>query len=316
MNRNAHDSPMPTTWRIGPQREMNLSQARIIGILNVTPDSFSDGGQFASVEAAVEHATRLVAEGADMIDIGGESTRPGASRIAVIEQLRRVIPVVESIRRHSAVAISIDTTRHDVAEAALNAGADVINDVSAGREEPRMIELAAERGCGLILMHRIAPPDADQYSTAYTSERIEGDVAAIVGAFLAERRRAAVAVGVDPKSIVLDPGLGFGKTVSQNFQLVARFSELMKLGSPLLSAASRKSFIGKASGVESPPCRINGSLAVTVAHALAGVRLFRVHDVAAHRQALGVAAAIASARSCAGHAGGASDVEPLAAAAT
>ena len=314
----------PTMWRFGCKREMDLSQPRIIGILNVTPDSFSDGGRFADPAAAAEHALRLAAEGADMIDIGGESTRPGASRIAVIEQMRRVIPVIETLRKHSDVPISVDTTRHDVAEAALDAGADVINDVSAGREEPRMIELAAERGCGLILMHRLAPPDQDQLSTAYAADRIEGDVVAVVRRFLAERRDSAAAMGVDPDSIVLDPGLGFGKSVAQNFQLVARFGELMSLGQPLLSAASRKSFIGKASSVESPACRVNGSIAVTVAHALVGVRLFRVHDVAAHRQALGVAAAIVSPHlqgasnqaSRADLAGGAAGVESFAAVTT
>lgn len=230
--------------------------------------------------------------GADIIDIGGESTRPGASRIDATEQITRVVPVIESLRATSNCIISIDTTLADVAEAALDAGADIINDVAAGSEDNRIFKLAAQRDCGLILMHRLRPPDADSFSDQYDTPPQYDDVVATVREYLCRAADRAVAAGVDHRAIVLDPGLGFGKTVEQNFELIRRVSELLDTGCPVLCAASRKSFIGRASGRSDPPGRVHGSVAVAAAMYLGGVRLFRVHDVAAHREAMSVAAAI------------------------
>jgi len=285
-----HDVPI---WKIGAQHELMLDQPWLMGILNVTPDSFSDGGLFYKPARAVGRALRMINEGAAIIDVGGESTRPGAQRIGAAEQIDRTAPVIEELRRHADVIVSIDTTRSAVAEAALDAGAHIVNDVSAGREDDAMLPLAAARGCGIVLMHRLRPPPADSYSDRYDEAPAYGDVVRDVADFLRERAEAAIAAGVGHDAIVLDPGLGFGKSVEQNFELIARTGELVETGYPVLSGASRKSFIGKASAVEAPLQRLHGSIAVSVAHWLAGVRLFRVHDVAAHAQALAVARAIA-----------------------
>ncbi|MHC5005365.1 MAG: dihydropteroate synthase [Planctomycetota bacterium] len=241
---------------------------------------------------AVEHAMRLVEAGADVIDVGGESTRPGAERVDPDEQIGRTAPVIEAVRRRTDVAISIDTTRAAVAAAALDAGAEIVNDVSAAREDPDLTGLVARRGCGLILMHRAAPPEQDSYSDRYDRPPEYADVTGEVAAFLADRLAAVVTTGVAPDRVALDPGLGFGKTVEQNYRLIAETGRLLDLGRPLLSAASRKSFIGARAGVAEPDRRDAASVAVSVAHWLAGVRLFRVHDVAMHREALLVAAAI------------------------
>lgn len=280
-------------WNVGSNRIVTLDRPVLMGILNVTPDSFSDGGRFDSVESATQRAMEMIEQGASIIDVGGESTRPGAERIAVDEQLHRTVDVIKSIRAQSDVSISIDTTRYAVAEAALDAGADIINDQSAGREDPEMFALAMARQCGLILMHRLRPPDVDQFSDQYQREPRYDDVVVTVRDFLDERLRAALDAGVEREAIVLDPGLGFGKTVEQNYELIRRTDELLALGRPVLSAASRKSFIGKVTGVTEPAQRVIGSTAVSVAHYLTGVRLFRVHDVAAHAEALAVAAAMA-----------------------
>jgi dihydropteroate synthase len=202
--------------------------------------------------------------------------------------------VIEAIRRESDAIVSIDTTRAGVAAAALDAGAAIVNDVSAGMEDPAMLELVADRGCGLVLMHRLAPPDQDVYSHEYRTEPGYDDVTAVVVSFLRERLEAAMTRGVDREAVVLDPGLGFGKSVEQNYRLVRETPALLELGRPLLSAASRKSFVGVRAGVDEPAERDAASLAVTVAHWLAGVRLFRVHHVRMHRQALLVAESIAS----------------------
>ena len=283
------------TWQIGPDRELSLDRPRLIGVLNLTPDSFSDGGAYPDAAAAIEHGLGLVEQGACMLDVGGESVRPGAKRVAPTEQIARTSPVIEGLRRQSDVPISIDTTSGAVAERALDAGADVINDVSAGTEDGRILTLAAERRCGLILMHRLVPPEADAYSDRYEREPVYGDVMAEVRAVLMDRCEDARSRGVGRSAIAIDPGLGFGKTVEQNYQLIRRTGELVETGYPVLSAASRKSFVGAASGVAEPSRRDTGSTAVSVVHWLAGVRLFRVHDVAAHREALAVAAAVGSA---------------------
>ena len=263
-----------------------------MGVLNVTPDSFSDGGAYQDPAAAIEYGLAMVEQGACIIDVGGESTRPGAQRVPHGEQIARTVPVIEQLRPRSDVLISIDTTLSLVAAAALDAGADIVNDVAAGTEDERMGVLAAERGCGLVLMHRLVPPEADTYSDQYDRPPDYGDVVTDVRAYLEARCRAAVVCGVDPSAIVIDPGLGFGKTVEQNYELIRRAGELTGTGYPVLSAASRKSFVGAVTGVTEPGRRVIGSTAVSVIHWLAGVRLFRVHDVAAHREALAVAAGV------------------------
>jgi dihydropteroate synthase len=280
------------SWLIAPGRALTLDQPRILGVLNVTPDSFSDGGRHRGVDEALAHALRMIDEGASIIDVGGESTRPGAARVPAAEQIDRTALVIEAIAARSTVPISIDTTSSEVAAAALDAGASIINDVSAGRDDDRMLPLAGSRGCGLILMHRLFPPGEDRYSDRYEKPAEYGDVVADVRAFLMLRVASAIDAGVEARAIVIDPGRGFGKSVAQNYELIARIGELVATGHHVLSAASRKSFIGAVSGVEQPADRVAGSVAISVAHWLAGVRLFRVHDVAAHREALAVAAAI------------------------
>lgn len=269
-----------------------LDRPRMTGILNVTPDSFSDGGQFMDLERATAHAHKLIDEGADVIDVGGESTRPGARAIPAEEQLRRTLAVIRRLRAQRDIVLSIDTTCAEVADAALHDGANIVNDVSAGTNDPRMAEVVSRHRAGTILMHRLKQPERDSYSDRYDAPPEYADVVATVKAFLADRAREAEAAGIARESIVLDPGLGFGKTVEQNYELIARIGELGALGYPVLSAASRKSFIGRVSQEDEPRRRVAGSLAVTTAHVLAGVRLFRVHDVAAHRQAAAVAFAI------------------------
>ncbi len=286
-----------TTWRIAADRELLLDQPRLIGILNVTPDSFSDGGQFADDAEAVEHALAMIEAGACIIDIGGESTRPGATRIGAAEQCHRVIPVIEALRSQSDVLISIDTTLADVARPALDAGANIINDVSAAREDATMLALAARSKCGLILMHRLHAPAQDNYSDQYDAppEYDNENVTATVREFLVHAAERARSAGVDPANICIDPGLGFGKTVAQNYELLSAAEIFLCTGFPVLCAASRKSFIGAASGITDPALRVHGSVAIAVAQYLAGVRLFRVHDVAAHQQALAIASAIPTA---------------------
>lgn len=270
-----------------------------MAILNVTPDSFYDGGRLASPGAALDAAARAVEEGADILDVGGESTRPGAQRIDADEQIARIVPIIRAVRSApsplSTAPISVDTTLAPVARAALDAGADAINDVSAGTEDPDLLPLAAERGAGLVLMHRLLPPDRDRYSDRYDRPPEYRDVVADVRAFLAERVAAALAVGCDLRSILIDPGLGFGKTVEQNLELIRRTRELTVLplpgGSarlPVLSALSRKSFVGRAAGMgESAPAdRLAPTLALSAVHLSAGASIFRVHDVREHARAL------------------------------
>jgi dihydropteroate synthase len=279
-------------WKLGSDKALLLDRPRILAILNLTPDSFSDGGRYPGIAAAVEAAAKAVEAGADMLDIGGESTRPGAARVAAEVQIERTIPVIEAIRAAGGplaqVPISIDTTLSRVAQNALDAGANAINDVSAGLEDPDVFPLAAARGSGLILMHRLSPPERDSYSDRYTQPPAYGEVVGEVGAFLGARAQVAIDAGVAPEAIVVDPGLGFGKTVEQNLELVRRTGELCRLGFPVVSAASRKSFVAAASGVQGQPIseRLSGSLALSVMHLFMGAIIFRVHDVAAQAQAL------------------------------
>ncbi|WP_242355507.1 MULTISPECIES: dihydropteroate synthase [unclassified Anaeromyxobacter] len=257
----------------------------LMGIVNATPDSFSDGGRFLDPDLAVAHAFRLAEEGADLVDLGGESTRPGAPPVPADEEQRRVVPVVAALRaRGFALPISVDTTKATVARAALEAGADLVNDVS-GLADPALARVVAEAGVPVVLMHTRGTP-ADMQSRARY-----GDVAAEVRAELALVLRRAEAAGVDPEHTILDPGIGFAKTPEHNLELLARVAELRALGRPLLVGPSRKSFIGKAAGAPVED-RLPGTLAAVTAAVLAGVEWLRVHDVAPARQAARVAAAI------------------------
>lgn len=284
----------PVEWRLGT-RPVRLPA--VMGILNITPDSFSDGGSYAGVAEAVARARAMVEEGAAIIDVGGESTRPGAERVGPAEQIARVVPVIEGIRKAGVrAAITVDTTLAAVAEAALRAasgaGADGINDVSAGEEDPGVLALAARAGCGLVLMHRLRPPGRDRYSDGYGAERpVYGDVVSEVKGYLERRARAAEAAGVARAAIVVDPGLGFGKTVEQNLELIERTGEIAALGYPVLSGLSRKSFVGRAvlQRDSAPGERVGASVELSVRHARAGALVFRVHDVREHIGALGAA---------------------------
>lgn len=277
-------------WKLA-RCEIALDRPRILGILNVTPDSFADGGRYSDLAAAEIAALDMARQGADAIDIGGESTRPGSEPVDAEEQIRRVVPVVERLRRVGLrIPVTVDTTLAAVAAAALDAGANGVNDVSAGRDDPAMFAVVASRGAGVVLMHRLVSPRADQYSDRYARAPEYDDVVRDVGAFLRERVSAAVAAGVAREAIVVDPGLGFGKTVEQNLELLDRTAELDG-GMPLLSALSRKSFVGRVwlKRDSEPSERLAGTLAMSERHLRAGAMLFRVHDVAEHRRVLDAA---------------------------
>ncbi len=245
----------------------------IMGILNVTPDSFSDGGRFEGVESAASHAHEMVSAGADLIDIGGESTRPGSLPVDEKEQISRVIPVIQKIRGESTIPISIDTTRAAVAAAALDAGADVVNDISAGRDDSALLPLVAARRVPVILMHMQGTP-----LTMMNAPRYD-DVFSEVRNFLSERLSYARTIGIDPADVLLDPGIGFGKTTDHDLQLLGRVAELKSLGCPVVVGSSRKKFIGAITG-ETGERRFG--TAATVAWAAAnGAAIVRVHDVAA-----------------------------------
>jgi len=273
---------------------------RLMGILNVTPDSFSDGGRFLETQAAVEHGCRLIGEGANIVDVGGESTRPGAEPVSVGEELRRVLGVVEGLAAAGRTAqISIDTSKAAVAEAALGAGASLVNDVSAFRVDPEMAGLVADSGAECCLMHMLGEPK--------TMQRAGGpqykDVVDEVKAFLEGRMRFSVERGVREDRIMLDPGIGFGKTAAHNLELLRRLYELTELGRPIVIGTSRKSFLGRiaadAAGLAQPPDaqhRLAGTIATNVLALERGAEVFRVHDVAPVREALAVAAATLSGR--------------------
>ena len=250
-------------------------QPLIMGVLNVTPDSFSEAGADASGPGLSEHRLNSAADGADLVDVGGESTRPGSQPVAAAEQVRRVVPAVRELaRRWPAVTLSIDTTRRAVAEAALDAGAHVINDVSGGRDDPGMLPLAAERGAPVVLMHMQGTPATMQLNPTYD------DVTAEVIAFLKQRVAAAVSAGVDPADVLVDPGIGFGKTMQHNLELLRRLGELCEaVEKPVVLGTSRKGFIGRITG-ESEPARRQFGTAATVAWGVAnGAAVLRVHDV-------------------------------------
>lgn len=281
-------SAVTPTWDI-LGGTLTISRPLVMGIVNVTPDSFSDGGAYASVEAARDAALRMVADGADMLDVGGESTRPGASPVIANEQIRRVVPVIRALRdARCPVPVSVDTTSVEVAAEALRAGAVIVNDVSAATDDPDMLGVVARAGAGVILMHRAQRPAQDRYSDQYRQPPMEGDVVNAVHAFLARRLEAAVASGVPRDRVALDPGLGFGKTVEQNLELIRRGNELGTLGRPVVSGISRKSFAGRIGlGRDSePPERVWSSVGLAVAHCMRGAHVHRVHDVRPHAEAL------------------------------
>lgn len=259
--------------------------AGVMGILNVTPDSFSDGGQFLSASEAVARARAMIDAGAEIIDVGAESTRPGSDRVGDTEQIDRLREIIPAVCELGAV-VSIDTTRAAVAEFAMDGGATIINDVSAGRDDERLLPVAAERGAAVVLMHMLGEPKTMQAEPRYD------DVVAEVRQFLAERVMAAEAAGIDSGRIVLDPGIGFGKLLEHNLSLLAGVAELRKLGRALLIGASRKRFIGQVTGQDEPRQRVGGSIAAALAARTGGATLFRVHDVAQTRQALDVFDAI------------------------
>jgi len=260
-----------------------------MGIVNVTPDSFSDGGAFLDASHAVTHALQLVEEGADIVDIGGESTRPGADSVDADEELRRVLPVIEQISAQSDVAISIDTTKARVAREALSAGAHIINDVSALTHDPEMATVASDGRAGVVLMHRRGTPRTMQDDPRYD------DVVATVHDYLVERVELARAAGIENEALAVDPGIGFGKTVTHNVQLLANVKAWRVEGINALVGLSRKRFIGDVTGA-SVDDRLAGSLAALVCCVLAGVEIMRVHDVAASVQAARIAQAIEAER--------------------
>jgi len=255
-----------------------------MGVVNVTPDSFSDGGMYLDPRVAVEHGKRLIEDGAAILDVGGESTRPGAEPVSEGEELRRVVPVVEGLAGVGA-EISVDTSKAAVAAAALDAGASIVNDVTALRGDVEMAGLCAERGATVVLMHMLGNPRTMQDEPRY------GDVVEEVKGFLAERVEAAVAAGVAEERIWVDPGIGFGKTAAHNMELLRRLGELAESGRPLVVGTSRKSFIGGADGSPVDE-RIGGTIASSVLAAAEGAGVLRVHDVAAVGEALRVVDAI------------------------
>jgi dihydropteroate synthase len=257
----------------------------VMGVLNVTPDSFSDGGKFADTKVAVEHAREMVAAGASLIDVGGESTRPGSQPVPADEQIRRVVPVIQQIAALAAI-ISIDTTRAAVAEAALNAGAGIVNDISAGRDDAGMLPLLAGRKVPVVLMHMLGTPATMQENPTYR------DVMGEVVEFLRERIAVAKQAGINEAKILLDPGIGFGKTMPHNLELIRRQRELLSLGRPTVIGTSRKGFIGRITGETEPSKRLLGT-AASIAWAIAnGAGIVRVHDVGPMKQVVAMTRAI------------------------
>ena len=268
-------------------RALKLDRTRVMGIVNVTPDSFSDGGDHASTDAAVAHALKLAAEGADLLDVGGESTRPGAQEVPLEEELRRVVPVIERLARQTGLPISVDTCKPEVMRAAVAAGAGMINDVCALRREGAL-ETAAALGVPVVLMHMPGEPRSMQDDPRYD------DVVAQVHRFLAERIFAAELAGIPKKNLVADPGFGFGKTTVHNLELLARLDRFAELGVPVLAGLSRKRSIGELTGRQAPAERAAGSVAAHLLAAQRGARIVRVHDVAATVDALKVWEAVAA----------------------
>ncbi len=276
-------------WRCRDQTIDLNERGLIMGILNVTPDSFSDGGRFAESVAAIRHAQQMIADGAEIVDIGGESTRPGAEAVSETEEERRVLPVIEKLHAlDSRVLLSIDTSKAAVAEKACKSGASIVNDVSALRGDPQMAEVVAKTGAGLVLMHMQGSPRTMQANPRYA------DVVAEVREFFAERLDFAEKAGIARDGIALDPGIGFGKTLEHNLALLRSLDRLSVGGRPLLLGVSRKSFFGKLLGGAEVDERLAATIATTALTRTAGVRIHRVHDVRANCDALRVAEALSA----------------------
>jgi dihydropteroate synthase len=283
----ASTRPRPAEWPVRG-RVLSLARPIIVGIVNVTPDSFSDGGRYLAPDAAIAHAETLVAEGADLLDVGGESTRPqGALPIDAAEELRRVVPVVRDlVRRMPEVPVSVDTVKAEVARAALDVGAAVVNDVSGFRLDPALAPVCAQAGVGVILMHsRGGVSDMGTYAHATYGADVTGEVVDELGLAVARGE----AGGVAAERIVLDPGIGFAKRSEHSLRLLAELPRVVALGHPVLVGVSRKRFIGELTGVKEPEGRVFGTTGANVAALARGARLFRVHDVRAARHALDVA---------------------------
>ncbi|MGF1477986.1 MAG: dihydropteroate synthase [Cyanophyceae cyanobacterium] len=258
----------------------------LMGVLNVTPDSFSDGGEFNTLEASLVQAHRLVEAGADILDIGGQSTRPGAEQIAPEEEFNRVIPVIQEVRSHLDIPLSVDTTRASVAQAAVEAGADLVNDISGGTFDPLMLPTVARLGVPIILMHIRGTPQTMQQLTAYQ------DLVGEICCFLERQIQSALDAGVARSQIVIDPGIGFAKAAPQSLELLRRLPELRRLNVPLLVGPSRKSFIGRVLNQENPKLRVWGTAAAIASAIAGGADIVRVHDVAEMSDVCRVADAI------------------------
>lgn len=270
-------------WKLR-SKSLDVSRGVIMGVINVTPDSFSDGGLHLDPATAIAAGRDMVAQGADLVDVGGESTRPGAESVPVAEELRRVIPVVETLAAEG-VTVSIDTSKPEVARPALAAGAEIVNDVTAASADG-MTDVLAESGAGVVLMHMKGTPRTMQLDPTYE------DVVGEVGAFLGSRAQQVIESGVDPAAVAVDPGIGFGKTVTHNLELIGGLGRLADLGYPVVLGASRKTFLGKVAGLEDPASRDGVTAVATALGFERRARVFRVHDVASSRAALSLAAAI------------------------
>ncbi len=272
-----------------PGLRLDLSDGPLImGVLNVTPDSFSDPGQYMQTDAAIQQGLEMIAQGADIIDVGGESTRPGSAPVAAQEQINRVIPVIEELASRADTPISIDTSNSEVARKALAAGAGMVNDVSAGRADEQMLEMLAEAGCPVVLMHMLGTPADMQVEPRYE------DVVGEISAFLARAVDRAMAAGVHRDRVIIDPGIGFGKTAEHNLEILCKLGELSCLNRPILVGTSRKSFIGRVLGLEAPEERIWGTAATVAMAVAAGGHILRVHDVAQMAQVARMAYAVRS----------------------
>jgi dihydropteroate synthase len=275
-------------WSVGPERVLDLTQRGLImGVLNVTPDSFSDGGHYFAPDDALSRGLQMLDQGADVLDIGGESTRPGSQPVPPDEQIRRIVPVISALSQaRPDVLISVDTTVATVAEAALRAGARIVNDISAGRHDPPIIETVRAHQAGYIVMHMQGEPRTMQHAPRYD------DVVAEVRDFLCERIRWAIEHGVPRERLVIDPGIGFGKTLAHNLALLQQLEKFTTASVPVLLGVSRKSFIGKVLGTDDLAAREWPTVALTSYGREKGARLFRVHDVRPNRQALTMTEAI------------------------
>ena len=277
-------------WNTGRRTFELANRGVIMGVINVTPDSFSDGGNFTAVSAAVDHGLRLVDEGAEILDIGGESTRPGAAPVTAEEELRRVLPVIEGLAAKTGAAMSIDTSKASVARAAVAAGAEIINDVTALQGDDDMARVAAESGCAVVLMHMRGTPRTMQQDPHYD------DVVAEVSAHLAQRVDAARAAGIVADRIAIDPGIGFGKTVEHNLQLIAGLGSFAALGHSVLLGVSRKSFLATAAQCQNVEDRDVPTAVLTAEGFRLGARIFRVHDPRPNVQALRLAESLSLVR--------------------